>query len=82
MGLAVSDVLRVHALTYASYKYERWGGFLLFGNNQFAVGCGLDALLAGDGVAAAKKARATAVLLQGIYPKISLPASTKFRNLR
>ena len=37
----------MHALTYASYKYERWGGFLLFGNKQFAVGCGLDALLAG-----------------------------------
>ena len=39
-GLAVSDVLRVHALTY---KYEHWGGFLLFGTKQFAVGCGWDA---------------------------------------
>ena len=37
----------MHALTYVSYKYERWGGFLLYGNKQFAVGCGLDALLAG-----------------------------------
>ena len=37
----------MHALTYASYTYELWGGFLLFGNKQFVVGCGLDALLAG-----------------------------------
>ena len=60
----------MHALTYASYKYERGGGFLLFGNKQFAVGCGLDALLAGDGVAAAaeKSCCPTSVLLQVILP--------------
>ena len=44
----------MHAPTYASYKYERWGGFLLFGNKQFAVGCGLDALLAGPMVMPAR----------------------------